>query len=54
MMCYRVIRLEEVFGMVILKADPSLDKVYRKMIETAKEGVDWTGFFAVNKNMEIL
>lgn len=40
--------------MVILKADPSLDKVYRKMIETAKEGVDWTGFFAVNNNMVIL
>ena len=40
--------------MIILKADISLSKVYRKMIETSKVPVDWTGLFIINNNMVLL
>ena len=44
----------EVMFMIILKADSSLDKIYRKMLENAKEPVDWTGIFVINNNSIIL
>lgn len=40
--------------MIILKADISLNRVYRKMIETSKVPVDWTGLFIINNNMVLL
>ena len=44
----------EVMFMIILKADSSHDKIYRKMLENAKEPVDWTGIFVINNNSIIL